>query len=388
MFRGSTQLCFWSYLVLFNGEADLKIAYVITRSDVMGGASIHLLDLALGVKNAGHEVIIYVGGSGVFVKRARELGLMCVPLNYMKREIHLLYDTLCFFELRSQLIRNPPDIVHLHSSKAGILGRLVAKSLRITSVFTAHGWAFTEGVSPYKRKLYILIERYIAKITGRIITVSHYDLELALSSGVGDSKRLVCVHNGMPDILQNKKMHISDVRFIMVARFERPKDQALLIMAFSKLIDKNWMLEFVGDGPFFQDAVDLAKKYDLTDKIFFSGNCDNVVDRLASSDVFCLVSDWEGLPLTIIEAMREGLPVIASSVGGVPELVEDGKNGFLVSRGDLNGLVDSIQALIASEKNRLALGVEGRRLFEERFMFDLMLKRSINIYHKLKGESM
>lgn len=388
MFRGSTQLCFWSYLVLFNGEADLKIAYVITRSDVMGGASIHLLDLALGVKNAGHEVIIYVGGSGVFVKRARELGLMCVPLNYMKREIHLLYDTLCFFELRSQLIRNPPDIVHLHSSKAGILGRLVAKSLRITSVFTAHGWAFTEGVSPYKRKLYILIERYIAKITGRIITVSHYDLELALSSGVGDSKRLVCVHNGIPDILQNKKMHISDVRFIMVARFERPKDQALLIMAFSKLIDKNWMLEFVGDGPFFQDAVDLAKKYDLTDKIFFSGNCDNVVDRLASSDVFCLVSDWEGLPLTIIEAMREGLPVIASSVGGVPELVEDGKNGFLVSRGDLNGLVDSIQALIASEKNRLALGVEGRRLFEERFMFDLMLKRSINIYHKLKGESM
>ena len=140
----------------------LKIAYVITRSDVMGGASVHLLDLAAGMMRAGHQVIIFVGGTGVVIERATEMGIRCVSLKYLVREIRPFIDVCCFFELFSHLKRYKPDIVHLHSSKAGIVGRLVSKCLRVPSVFTAHGWAFTEGVSKNKRIFYLFVERYLS----------------------------------------------------------------------------------------------------------------------------------------------------------------------------------------------------------------------------------
>lgn len=358
---------------------------MITRSDVMGGASIHLLDLASGLKNAGHEVVIYVGGSGILLEKAKDKNIECISLIHMKREINFVSDMLCFFELRSHLIKSSPDIVHLHSSKAGILGRLVAKYLAIPSVFTAHGWAFTEGVTEHRRKLYIIIERFIARITGKIITVSNYDLKLALKSGVGDEGKIISIHNGMPDIVRGYNLIRNNdcVRFIMVARFDHPKDQRLLIEAFSYLKEKNWMLELVGDGPFLNDAIETAQKFDLTDQIVFSGDCNDVADRLAASDVFCLISNWEGLPLTIIEAMRSGLPVIASSVGGVPELVEEGNTGLLVQRGNLNSLVNAIDLLLGSGEKRKSLGRKGRALFEEKFMFELMLDKNIKVYEEL-----
>jgi glycosyltransferase involved in cell wall biosynthesis len=366
----------------------LKIAYVITRSDVMGGASVHLLDLASSALEAGHEVLIFVGGKGVFVEQAKDKSLECISLSFLKREIHPIYDFLCFFELKSKLKTFKPDIIHLHSSKAGILGRLAAKSLKIPSVFTAHGWAFTEGVSRFKRKLYLKIERYMAKLTNRIITVSDFDRKLALDSNVGDRKKIVSIHNGMPDIqyLPRKKSKSDYVRFIMVARFDHQKDHKKLVDAFSLIKDKNWLLEFVGDGPFYREVYDYVDIKKLGDKVVFSGACNDVSNRLASSDVFCLISNWEGLPLTIIEAMRAGLPIIASSVGGVPETIIQGETGYLVSRGDVSGISASIKTILKSEDERLRLGENGRLYYENDFKFEQMFDKTLNVYKDILGD--
>ncbi len=360
----------------------LKIVFVITRSDVIGGASIHLLDLASGIQLAGHEVIILVGGDGIFLEHAKERGLPCISLRYMVREINPVKDLLGYFELRRVVSSINPDIIHLHSSKAGMLGRMAAKSLSIPAVFTAHGWAFTEGVSIANRIVYRAIERFMARFTARIITVSEYDKKLALNSGVGNASLVTAVHNGMPDSLIKTTLRSADdaVKLIMVARFDIPKNHRALLDALAHVKHLAWEMEFVGDGPLLNSARQYAQELGLATRIIFSGACNDVVSRLARADVFFLISNWEGLPLTILEAMRAGLPVVASRVGGVSEAVDEGETGFLINRDDRRALVTAINSLVESGDRRRYMGENGRIKFSNHFTFEKMLQKTLAVY--------
>lgn len=368
----------------------MRVVYVITRSDVMGGASVHLLDLAEGVQALGHEVTILVGGNGLVVRRARERGLDCRPLRHLLREISPFQDVLGFFELRRRLRELAPDIVHVHSAKAGILGRLAARSMKIPAIYTAHGWPFTEGVSERRRKLYTGIERLMAKFAQRVITVSDYDRSIALAADVGTPNLLVTIHNGIPEIEPELKVRRDEgevIRLVMVARFEEPKNHAALLQALSELGGRNWHLELIGDGPNFASMKSLARELGLVDQVTFMGARDDVPDRLSQSEVLLLVSRWEGLPLTILEAMRAGLPVVASDVGGVNEAVSEGETGFLVPRDDCEALRSKMGMLLQSSDLRARMGRAGRRRYEQEFAFDLMLNRTMAVYETVVREA-
>lgn len=365
---------------------SMKVIFVITRSDVMGGASVHLLDLAAGLQSCGYDITILVGGQGVFLQHAQDRSLSCISLKYLTREIDLVIDIKAIFELRGVLKRLKPDLIHLHSSKAGIIGRISAIGLPAPCIFTAHGWAFTEGVSPRRRFLYRFIERLIAPLAKRIITVSDYDRTLALAGRVALPGQLAVVHNGMPDIsakMRAQRVALGDiVRFVMVARFEAPKDQLSLLRAFAALPSGQWRLELIGDGPQMQAAIDLATSLGLADSVIFSGACIDVASRLAASDVFILISRWEGLPLTILEAMRAGLPVIASDVGGVAEAVQDGETGYLIKRDATGLLIERLGLLLADVEMRRRMGEAGRLRYESDFTFSLMLDKTIAVYEE------
>ena len=363
-------------------ESRLKIAYVITRADVIGGAGVHLLDLAQAAQQAGHEVLILGGGEGALMRQARSRDIPCTSLKYLCRELNPLRDCLAYLELKKVLGTFSPDLLHLHSSKAGFLGRLAGWRLAIPVVFTAHGWAFTEGVAQPQRSIYRFIEKRFASLAERIITVSEYDRQLALQLGVGTADLLTTVHNSVPEIPQPARVAGAGqtVRMIMVARFAAPKDQQLLLQALARLRGFDWILEFVGDGPQLPPAKALAAALGLSERVVFSGECTNVPERLARADIFVLISHWEGLPLTILEAMRAGLPVIASAVGGVAELVQDGKTGYLVGRENQQQLLVAINALCGSASTRLAMGNEGRMLYQQQFSFAQMLKSTLDIY--------
>ncbi|QZP22922.1 Glycosyltransferase involved in cell wall bisynthesis [Pseudomonas sp. NFPP04] len=363
----------------------MRILYVITRSDVIGGASVHLLDLASGVQEAGHEVIIVVGGEGVFIERAKDRGLACVSANHLVRPLSVINDFRCYLELKRIVSAWKPDLIHAHSSKAGIIGRLVAKKLSVPCLFTAHGWAFTEGVSASRRFLYRWIERAVANLANKIITVSDYDRLLALRSGVGSADLIVTIHNGMPSVEDSSATKVASeiTRLIMVARFDAPKDHAFLVRALASLTRNDWAMEFVGDGPTMSKVKQLVAELDLADKIFFPGACSDVSERLSRSDVFCLISNWEGLPLTVLEAMRSGLPVIASGVGGVPEAVKQQETGILVAKHDHEGLVYALDALIGSRELRSKMGILGKSRFSSDFTFELMLQRTITVYSEV-----
>lgn len=143
----------------------LKITYILTRSDFIGGASVHLLDLAHGARRAGHDVKILVGGIRVFFESARERGLSCFSLNYMRGNIELVTDFLGFFEVRKFIKKLRPGTVYVHSSKTGVLGRLACEIFSVPVILTAHGWAYTEGVSGCRCKIYTFMERYKAQIS-------------------------------------------------------------------------------------------------------------------------------------------------------------------------------------------------------------------------------
>jgi glycosyltransferase involved in cell wall biosynthesis len=176
------------------------------------------------------------------------------------------------------------------------------------------------------------------------------------------------------------KRHDDTVHVIMVARFESPKDQNLLVRAMSQLQDLPWTLELVGEGPTRTATEKLVAELHLERRVSFPGACTDVPARLARSDIAVLASHWEALPLTILEAMRAALPVIASNVGGVPELIEHNVNGLLVAKASAEELAQALRTLITQPELRRRMGSCGRQRYEREFTQELMAQRLANIY--------
>jgi glycosyltransferase involved in cell wall biosynthesis len=357
----------------------VKIAQMITRMDTIGGAQVHVRDLSNHLAALGNEVFIITGGGR---PKHHKLDVPCYISSSLKREINPLYDVRAIFEIRKVLKETKPDVVATHSSKAGLIGRIAAWSLRIPTIFTAHGWAFTEGVSPKKRKFYVAIEKAIGKITNQVITVSHYDRHLAISNQVLPMHKIKTVHNGVLPIKQTEQLNQnkSPVNILMVARFDVPKRQLNLIRACEKLGDIPWHLSFVGDGTKLEEAQRYVVKRNLHDRVLFYGGMDFIEIPLSKSNLFVLLSDYEGLPLSILEAMQVGLPILATDVGGVKEAVIDSENGFLIPKGNEALLRQRLTQLLTDVSLRESMGQRSKELFIEKFTFEKMLTETKAVY--------
>lgn len=360
----------------------MKIVYVITRSEPMGGAQVHVRDLALGLTQQGHTVTVLTGGSGRFTAELAEHGVPWLAVPHLQSPIRPLADLRALVHLRAALKRLQPDLVSTHSSKAGVLGRVAARSLGLPVIFTAHGWAFTPGSPRRTASLYRFLERSVARLATRIITVSDFDRDLAIRERVTAPERVVTIHNGVPDIEPGLRARptASPARLIMVARFEQQKDHQTLLHSLAGLGDLSWQLDLVGEGPFLPAARSLSEKLGLDGRIRFWGARPDVAHRLAESQLFLLISNWEGFPRSVLEAMRAGLPVVASDVGGVSESVQPGRTGFLVPRGDVGQLQARLRELLVNADLRGRLGAEGRRQYEERFRLETTAGKTIAIY--------
>jgi glycosyltransferase involved in cell wall biosynthesis len=170
----------------------------------------------------------------------------------------------------------------------------------------------------------------------------------------------------------------------MVARFDRQKRQQDLINALAG-VHSGWRLQFAGEGPTETAIKAQVAAMGLSGRISFLGSRMDIPDLLSEADIFALATDFEGLPLSILEAMRAGLPVVASAVGGVPECVLDARNGFLVRRNDVAGLRACLDRLLGDLELRRNMGREGRRLFEGQFVDTRMLKETGDVYLQIIG---
>jgi glycosyltransferase involved in cell wall biosynthesis len=290
-------------------------------------------------------------------------------------------------ELRRALAALAPDIVATHSSKAGVLGRLAARSLRIPAIFTAHGWSFTPGIPSANAAIYRRIERVAGALSSRIITVSEFDRRLAVEAGIAVGDRIVTIHNGIPDTPPSLRADPGrdPVRLVMIARFEAQKDHSTLLRALGGLTHQAWTLDLVGNGPLMGAMQALASQLGIAERVSFLGQRMDVPEILARSQVSLLVTNWEGFPLSIIESMRAGLPVIASDVGGIVEAVSQGVTGYVIPRGAVELLQQRIASLLSDTNSRRALGANGRARFEQQFTLEQAVAKTLSVYRDVLG---
>jgi glycosyltransferase involved in cell wall biosynthesis len=366
----------------------MKIAQVITRSDTLGGASAHVRDLTQVLRDEGHEVCVFVGGAGPIIELFRAKGICVKSVSYLVREVSVFKDVKAFFQLSQMLKVYAPDIIACHSAKAGLIGRLAAWRLKIPVVYTAHGWPFTKGVPKLRAHVYRLVEKLMANKTSQIITVSKYDRDLALSRNVSHVSKLNVILNGVPDEPDSYKdksvgkVDTKPLNILMVARFQRPKNFQLLLESLLLVDHKNWILHLVGDGPDLASIKMLSKQLGIEQKVAFLGWRNDVAALLQQADIFTLISDWEGLPLSILEAMRMGLPVIGSDVGGVKEALTHKECGLLVSNNNKHGIADAFQLLLSDSDLRNTMGRNGRARYEAHFSDINMARQTLVVYQK------
>ncbi len=354
-----------------------SVLYIITKGEP-GGAQTHVLDLLI-TGPAGEKALV-TGSAGPLSEHAQQLGIRTWVLPSLVPEIRPMTDAKVTQELRRTIRDFRPQIVHCHSSKAGILGRLAAHLEHVPSVFTAHGWAFTEGVPESRRLMALVAERLVGGLTSAVIAVSSYDYDLALKAHVVPPGRIWVIHNGVTDSsLRAAPSAGSPVRIVMVARCGPPKNHLMVLQAASQLRG-DWELNFVGDGPLMGRVQEEIGRLGLGGRVSLLGCRDDVPQILAGAHIFCLASDWEGLPISIIEAMRAGLPVVAAAVGGVPELVTFGENGFLVGRKDAGGLARHLQALIDDPALRAQFGARSRARYEREFTLEQQMSKVREVY--------
>lgn len=360
----------------------MKIIHIITRSDTLAGAQVHVRDLSLALLNSGHEVVVLVGQSGPFTDELQKYGIPYHCLRHLARDINPYIDFKAFLELVTVIRTLRPDLVATHSSKAGWLGRAAARLLGIPSIFTAHGWGFTEGVPDLNRKIYAAAERIAAPFANRIITVSEYDRKLALRNKIASPRKIVTIHNGVYDTSSGLVSAPPDLplRMIKVARFDVPKNHALLFKALAGLPSRKWHLDLIGDGPLRLPMEELAFELEINKNVTFWGERSDVAEHLAKAQLFLLISNYEGFPLSILEAMRAGLPVIASDVGGVNESVINGETGFLIPRNDVAILQDRLSQLMCDFSLCRSMGNAGRKRFEEMFTCEKMVGETLAVY--------
>jgi len=356
----------------------MKVLYLITRAE-RGGAQVHVLDLIRGFRDQ-FNIEVAAGEDGFFLEKACQFGATCHVVPGLVQPIDALNDLRALREIVALLRKRRPDVVHAHTSKAGILGRLGAWICGIPSIFTAHAWSFTEGTSLKRKLLGVPFERLAAMSGGPIINVSNANRRLALQYRIASEARLVTIHNGVPDTEFNCPIaRPSPPTIIMVARFAPPKEQAMLLEVCAR-IKVPFRLQFAGAGPAHAEVQRRAQQLGITGRVEFLGDCSDVPERLREASIFALATNWEGFPLSILEAMRAALPIVASDVGGVGEAVTHGENGFLAERGDWGAFQQGLERLLIDEALRIRMARKSRSLFKERFTEEQMLRKTFNLY--------
>lgn len=363
----------------------MRIAYVITRMDEFGGPQIHVRDFCRRLQSLGHSPYVIAGSAGSITDELQSQGIPCTIIPEMTRAIGLKREIAALFRLRDTLKQIKPDLVSCHSSKAGVIGRLAAWLAGYPAIFTVHGWAFTENVRPWPRRMYQVIEWLMGRFCARIITVSDYDRELGLNAHIAAPEKLITVHNGMPDYPRNRvPAPDARVRMIMVARFAEQKDYHTLVAAMAGLRHLPCSLSLVGNGDAsaVQAQIDQAQ---LNDHVQILGQRADVNDLLNAADIFLLITHWEGFPRSIVEAMRSGLPTIATAVAGVPESVTHGKTGLLVAHQDAMGVAAAITQLVTNAPLRESMGQAARARYEQEFTFEHMFRQTTALYQQVTG---
>jgi len=370
----------------------IRVLLAITRLE-LGGAQRVVLHTAEALDRAQFEVALAWGPGELLDDQAAAIpDLERIPVPTLVRPVAPISDFRALASLRAAVRSFRPNVVHTHSSKAGILGRLAARLEGVLAVHTVHGFGFTPLQSAPKRFVFFSAEKMMARVTDHFVTVSDTDrrrgVELGLfvpekatliraaidldrfrSATCGDAARArLGIPSDAPLVIQigNFKPQKAPLDFVRVAATVRQgHPEAWFVM--------------VGDGPLRQAAEELAGELGVADRIVFAGWWQDMPGLLAATTVSVLTSRHEGLPCSVVESLAAGVPVVATAVDGTVEVVRSGDNGLLAEAGDVEGLARAVGRLLANPDLRRRMAAAAPTKLED-FDQNLMVRQQEDLY--------
>jgi glycosyltransferase involved in cell wall biosynthesis len=391
----------------------IKLLYVITKLE-LGGAQKQLLSLITHLDKKRYTPSLITASDGLLVKNALSIkDLKLIRLRFLERPINPLKDLLALCQIYSFIKKNKIDIVHTHSSKAGILGRWAAMFAGAKIVtHTVHGWSFNEYQNYFLRKIIVWLEKLTALITDKLIVVSDHDLKKGLDNRIGNKEQYRLIRYGInyrdfgkrdKSLREKLGIGVDDLVIGMISCLKPQKSpQSFIRLAFlvnkalpqinvhkntnsqqrTQISNKIRFL-LVGDGVLRKKIESLIYNFNLEEQVILTGWREDIPQILSVMDIFVLTSLWEGLPISALEAMAASLPVVVTNTGGIAEIIREGKTGFLVFPDDMRIMADKVIYLLKDKNLRNQIGQNSKDSLDSDFFLENMIKQTEDFYQKL-----
>ena len=382
----------------------VKVLRIIARLNI-GGPAIHTILLTEKLNRNLFDSVLVAGsedeqeGNMLDLMGERKISSLILP--ELGREISFWHDLLTFFKVYRIIRKFKPQIVHSHTAKAGTIGRLAAKLAGVPIVIhTFHGHVFHSYFSRLKTNFFLLIERFCGRFTDRVITISQRQFDDIRGFKVIREDRIVVVSLGLDlegfvkfshrNGEVRRELGVSDNCKLVgiVGRLVPIKNHNLFFDAARRITEKLTDVRFVvvGDGELRDELRGFIQKLGIEDKVSFLGWRNDLAKIYSDLDVLVLTSLNEGTPVAVIEAMASEVPVVATRVGGVPDLVDDGVTGYLVESGDKVGLVEAITKVLNNPEEAHMMGEAGRRKVYPDYDISNLVQHLEGLYKELLRE--
>jgi glycosyltransferase involved in cell wall biosynthesis len=358
-----------------------RLLAAITLAET-GGAQCYLEHLLPALMEH-FDVTVAAHGPGPLRDAAARTGAASVQLTHVRRALNPVRDALGVVELYRLVRRMRPDVLQLNSSKVGILGAVAGWAARVpVRVFTVHGWAFRAHTG-WRARAFVWAHRLTRPLITSVICVSSAERRVGLAARTCVDERTVVISNAVPVGPVAARDPRDPLVIVSVTRLRPPKDTLTLVRALEIVAEGFHQALIVGDGPERSSISAAIAQAGLSDRVELLGDRADVRELLARADIFALATLSEGMPMALLEAMAAGLPPVASSVGGVAEVVRDGENGLLVPPRDSAALARALQRLMTDRELRIRLGNAARRTVAEHHDLERFRSQHVELLQRL-----
>ena len=377
----------------------IRVLLAITRLE-LGGAQRVVLHTARELDRRIFDVALCWGPGDLLDDEAAAIrDLERIPVPTLVRPVAPISDLRALASLRAAMRSFQPQVVHTHSSKAGVLGRLAARLEGMSTVHTVHGFGFTPLQAAPTYFLFRSAEKTMARLTDHFVTVSETDRRRGIELGLFPPEKATVIRAAIDigrfraaidgeAVRQRLGVPIGVPMVTQIGNF-KPQKAPLDFVRVAAVIHTNhpdaWFV-MVGDGPLREPAERLARELGVADRMVFSGWWNDVPGLLAATTVSVLTSRHEGLPCSIVESLAAGVPVVATAVDGTVEVVRSEDNGLLAPAGDISALAQSVDRLLTDSGLRERMAAAAREGLEE-FDRDLMVRRQEDLYRWMCSHS-
>jgi glycosyltransferase involved in cell wall biosynthesis len=379
----------------------IRVMHVITRLNT-GGAALHVIQLTSGLEREGYDCLLVTGSEGPTERSMRDVavesGLTLEVIPELGREIALKSDFVTLFKLYRLMRRERPDIVHTHLAKAGFIGRIAARLAGVPVVLhSSHGLIFHGYFSPRKTRVFLMMERLGGRLSTRIVTSSDRLREEIANFGIAKKERIEVIPYGFElDAFASQPRGMGQFRRSLnvpqgskligtIGRLVPIKNIPLLLDAvlIARQRNEEIYLVIVGGGELRAELETRVKDMGLSEAVFFAGWQPDLLNVYADLDAVVLSSDNEGTPVVLIEAMAAGCPVVATNVGGVPDIITDGETGRIVPPRDPEALARALLALFREAEKTNRMAVLARQRVLERHQSGRIVANVDRLYREL-----